>query len=416
MKRKEGFREASSILAVALLASVLVFCPGGDAAGQQAQSAIRFDRGDSALGVPFRWIGQMIGLDVRVNDTLDARMIFDIGFGGEGALLLDPALGERLGLSFTNTIDLGGGGTEGRREAGVAVGATLALSGARLPNQPLVVIKEGAPFADWPVDGLIGGALMGSVVEIDYERKVLNLRDRRSYTPREGAVEFPLTFSYGIPVIDAEVEIEKGRRLRVKLLVDTGVPDVPLLLFEFSDERIRPVGPTHTLVAKGMGGDMKALLGRIGSLRIGPFVLGDTVAGFVDRESFGTAVVLGQNGMLGHDSLERFHVAFDYAGKRLWLKPNAKYARRYDVDMTGLTLSPLRDGTYKVIDVVAGTPASGKDLRKGDLLVAVDGKDLRGVEFPEVRRLLRRDGARVRLTILRGTERLDRSLVLKRLV
>jgi hypothetical protein len=278
------------------------------------------------------------------------------------------------------------------------------------------VIKDGAPFADWPADGILGGALTGSIVEIDYERGVLNLRERRSYTPPDGAVAFPLTFSYGIPVIDADIEITKGNRMPVKLLVDTGVADVPLLLFEFSDDRIRPPGPTYTLVGKGMGGDMAARLARIGSLKLGPFLLADAVAGFVGRASFGTAVVLGQNGMLGHDSLERFRVAFDYQGNRLWLKPNRMYDRRYDVDMTGLTLLPRRDGTYKVIDVGAGTPAAGQGLRKGDLVVAMDGKDLRGVEFPEVRRLLRRKGARVGLTILRGTERLERSLVLKRLV
>jgi len=416
MRNQARARSTGVILLASLVVIVSVSFPGDEVDGQGSRPAIRFDRGGSALGIPFTWVGQMIGLDVRVNDTLDARMIFDTGFGMQGALLLDPALGERLGLAFARTINLGGGGTAGAREAGVAAGANLALHGVSLPDQTLLVAKNRAPFADWPVDGIIGAALMESVVEIDYERRVLNLRDRRSYRPREGAVEFPLVFSHGIPVIDAEVEIDKGMRVPVKLLVDTGVPDVPLLLFEFSDHRIRPPGPTYTLVAEGMGGDMKARLGRIGSLKLGPFLLRDTVAGFVDRESFGTAVVLGQNGMLGHDSLERFHVAFDYQGSRLWLKPNGTYDRRYDVDMTGLTLSAQRDGTYKVIDVGAGTPAAGQGLRKGDLLVAVDGKDLRGVEFPEVRRLLRREGARVSLTIRRGTERLERSLVLKRLV
>ena len=416
MKGKTRNRIASRVLLAALVVFAPALWPGGEAAGQAAQPAIRCGSGGSAPGIPFEWIGQAIGLTVRVNDTLDARMIFDTGLGMQGAILLDPALGDRLGLTFTGKVNLGGGGTEGAREAGIAAGATLALPGATLSNQPLLVAKDRTPFLDWPIDGIIGGALMGCVVEIDFEQRVLNLRDRRSYTPREGAMEFPLTFSYGIPVIDAEIEIEKGRRMPVKLLVDTGAPDIPLLLFEFSDERIRPTGPTYNLVGKGMGGDMKARLGRIGSLRVGPFPLGDTVAGFVDKESFGTATALGQNGMLGNDSLERFHVAFDYEGKRLWLKPNEKYDRRYDVDMTGLTLFARRDGTYKIIDVGAGTPAAEQGLRKDDLLVAVDGKDLRKLSFPDVRRLLRREGARVGLTIQRGTERLERTVVLKRLV
>lgn len=58
-------------------------------------------------------------------------------------------------------------------------------------------------------------------------------------------------------------------------------------------------------------------------------------------------------------------------------------------------------------EIVGGTPASEANLRRGDLVIAFDGKSIDG--RPEFERLLREHlGRRVTLTIRRGGEKIER--------
>lgn len=385
------------------------------AAADQVKPA--FEHGDRALGIPFQMAAQHIILNVMINDSVNADLIFDTGFGVPGAILFDPAIGEKLGLDYAGAADLGGGGTEGAKLADVAVDNTFSLPGVSLPGQQLLVFQRfDSVFSALSPDGIIGAALMEFIVEIDYEESVLNLYDRETYRPDTSAVEFPLIFSYGIPVIEAEVEIEEHETMPLTLLFDTGTADIPLLLFPFSDERIQRPDKTVEIQGEAMGGNMVIQCGRIASLKVGPFTFESVVAGFVDEESFGEAVVLGQNGMLGHDTIERFTVTLDYGGQRLYLKPGRSYEREYEINMAGIQLMPLKDGRLRVQDVIPDSPAAREGLRKGDLVMEINGHDVREMDFREQRRLFSRPDTTVNLILMRDSQTLNHTLALERLL
>ena len=105
-------------------ALLLTGCSGRSAPAARAPtssppSTIRFASGEAARGIPFRLVDDQIVLAVTINDSLTLDMVLDTGMPIDGAMLLDPKLGERLGLRYVRQIPLGGGGSEGPNLAGV---------------------------------------------------------------------------------------------------------------------------------------------------------------------------------------------------------------------------------------------------------------------------------------------------------
>jgi hypothetical protein len=364
-------------------------------------------------------VGKHIVLSVVVNDSLEVDMILDTGLGFlNGALLLDPELGSALGLEYLGQVPLGGGGAEKPRVADVSAGARLSLPGVEFSEQQLLVVRDREPFSEWPVRGIIGRTLFDCVVEVDYDRLTINLYDRATFQFDECGEELSVTFTYGIPVVEGTVGIEGGEDIPVKLIVDTGAEE--LLLFAHSDKRIAPpetvIEGTHGMLSEGMLGDISGVTGRISRLNFGNFAFEEIVTSFPDSASWGPAILLGQNGMIGNDILQKFTVIFDYDGERIFLQSGEKYTETFEANMAGLLYVTRPDHKLRVYEVIQGSPASESGIEKEDLIVEVNGREIGKFENAQLLKLFLQEGASVTLTVERDSQRFTRTLVLRRLI
>jgi hypothetical protein len=369
--------------------------------------------------IPFRLIDDHIVIPITVNGAGEVDMVLDTGWGSPGAILLSPELGERLGLEFATVIDLGGGGGEAAsRTAGVAVGGTLAISGLEFTNQNILVVQQDDLFGDSYAEGVIGATLFDYVVEIDYQDRVLNLYEELPGDPGDYGHSFALDYSYGVPVMDASIMTAGGRTVPVTLLVDTGVNE-PLLVFSFSDDRLtakgRTIEGTEGIVSEGMTGEILGSTGRIRTLKVGPYVVNDVVASYPREESWGAAIQLGQNGMLGNEVLQRFDVVFDYGENRMFLNPVSGYARPFEYNMAGLIMRGEKTA-YKILDVITDSPAWEEGIRGGDRVVELDGRAIDDYDSSEIGRMFTKPGKTLELTIERDGEQFERSVTLRRLI
>ena len=375
------------------------------AGGTDATASVRFASGEAALGIPFRLVDDQIVVPVRVNDALTVDMILDTGLGFDGAMLLDVRLGMQLGLTkYAQTLQLGGGGAQTPRTVGLATGATLGLPGVTLGNRALLVVQDSTSVAHWHAAGIIGRALMGAVVEIDFQKRVLNLsRSLRntSAAPRE---EYRITFEQGVPAITATVVTDRGREIPVRLLVDTGA-NAALLLRAASlaglgapERLIRPVGG---VLAEGINGPMRGSVGRVGRLTFGSVVLDRVLTRFVEEADVAAAFGQRIDGMIGNEILRRFNVVLDYANHRMFLRAGQQSAQAFDFDMAGLVLQARRDGRFSILDVIAGSPAARAGVAGGDLLTAIDGRDVQSLGSEQTLGILKTAGRTVELTLER---------------
>jgi hypothetical protein len=286
------------------------------------------------------------------------------------------------------------------------------------PGQTLLVVTDPEPYRAYPGRGIIGKTVFDCAVEVDYDATLIHLHDVNSYRPPEGSTCFATTFTYGIPVIEAEISMDGTAEIPVKLMVDTGA--VQLLLFTWADRSIRIpselLAGRDRVLAKGFTGTVLGSTGRIAHLELGPYVLRHVITSFPDSAAWGSALALGQHGMLGNDGLRRFFVTFDYAHNQIHLKPNDQLEKPFETDMTGMLWEPAAGGSMAVIDVVPDSPAAEGGIEKGDVIVALDRGPVKELGWVNVEKLLMQEGVAVHLTILRGVERLERTIRTRRLI
>ena len=371
-------RNVGSLVLLSLIALIGVTgCrsnSSGVATGPLPPSEARFETGTSAEGIPFRTIDNNMYLTIRVNDSVEVEVAFDSGFPLNGVLIIDSAIGDRLGLRYVGSTPLGGAGDESST-ADVAVGATIAFPGVSFQNQQVLVVRDTQKYRKWLAGGIIGGTVLNScVVEMDHEKSVLNIYGNDSFDSQAAGEAFHLSFSQGIPVVKATIEDHGSTRQQVSLLVDTGA-DVPFS-FHSNDglELQPPQNAPRSYVSEGIKGDVYGQWARINAVHIGPYTMDNCIVVYPTEGFDDVVATLGQNGFFGLDAQRRFTLTFDYRHSRMYLKPNSLFRVPFEFNMAGLVLRTLRSGHKEVADVLPDSPGYLAGIRKGDRIIAVEGQ------------------------------------------
>jgi hypothetical protein len=279
-------------------------------------------------------------------------------------------------------------------------------------------MDEARDSSLWTQDGVIGKSLFDRyVVDLDFERRVLSFYEPDSFAAR-GFESLPLTLIHGMPSVEATVGTGSGEEVPVRLVVDLGARHALSLQPDSAKRITLPAKTIETVVGSGVQGDLKGRVGRIRSLRLGPFTLRDVVTSFADKESGSVHMNPGSGagGNLGSGILRRFRVVLDYPHQRLLLAPRAGYDRPFEQNMAGLVLRPRRDGSLAVLSVVAGSPAAVAGIAPGDRVLAIDGRTLVPAGGEDVTELFLKEGATLRLTVERDGARSERSVTLRRVI
>jgi Aspartyl protease len=328
-------------------------------------SSARIDDASGVTRVPFALINNHIYLDGEI-DGQPVRFMVDTG----GVNLLTPHAARRLGLSGEGKLAASGPG-EQRVDVAMAHAKQVRLGAATLDRPVFYIVDLGKlPQAEGvELDGLIGYEMFRRFgIEIDYAAGELKLVEPGRFVPPTGAEVFALEFERLTPIISATLD-----DVPMRLSVDTG-SRASLTLFS-------PFVLAHDLVAKyqalpesilgwGVGGGVQMRSARFGRLQLGKLTV-DAIAGDLFTGTKGALTQSGYAGNLGGGVLRRFTVAFDYAARRMYLKPNANYGLPDSFDRSGLWL--LQDGgVLKVADVASGSAAEQAGIVAGDRIVSVE--------------------------------------------
>jgi C-terminal processing protease CtpA/Prc len=121
------------------------------------------------------------------------------------------------------------------------------------------------------------------------------------------------------------------------------------------------------------------------------------------------------DGNVGSGLLKRFVVTFDYARQFMYLKRIEPVPADVGTfDRSGLWINAHGDG-YEIMDVAAGSAAAQAGLAVGDLITLVDGRPATDGGLSDMRKRLRsgQPGTQVQLTVMRGSQTLNVTLVLR---
>ncbi|HZW73469.1 MAG TPA: PDZ domain-containing protein, partial [Caldimonas sp.] len=245
-------------------------------------------------------------------------------------------------------------------------------AGAARLEHPVFYIVDLGQLPDVegvPLDGLVGYELFTRFgTTIDYARREFVLTAADRFAPPAGAAAIPFDMDDRVPIVQATLG-----GLPARITIDTGSRSSLTLHSPFvraNDLVARYHAAAESVIGWGIGGAVRGRVARLPTLVIGDQHV-DGIAGDLFTGDKGSYANPDLSGNLGSGVLRRFTVAFDYAGKKMYLAPNAEFGKPDAFDRSGLWL--LRDGDkLQVTDVVAGTAADRAGLRVSDRIVAFD--------------------------------------------
>lgn len=357
--------------------------------------------------IPFDLVNNHIYIDAAV-DGKPVRMLVDTG----GVNLLTPAAAHRLGLASEGKLAASGVG-EKRTDLALARGKQVRVGAAVLDHPVFYVIDLGnlARVEGVEFDGLVGYEMFRRFgVTIDYAGKQLVLANPAKFTPPAGATELAFDMSERMPIISGTLD-----GLPVRMTVDTGSRSSLTLNSPFVRKHQlvdRYHAAPESVLGWGVGGASRARPVRLGTLRLGNLDV-DDVAGDLFTGTKGGFTDPDQSGNLGGGVLHRFTIAFDYAHRKMYLKPNGAFGAPDAFDRSGLWLL-AGDKALDVADVARNSAAERAGMHEGDHVLTINGKPIATKTLGDWRALLRESpaGTKVALRVRRDKTVRDVVLVL----
>lgn len=371
----------------------------------------------------FEKVNNLVIIPVMLNGQLPLNFILDTGV--RTTILTDRTISDIVNISYDRTVTIAGAGHIRELNAYLATNVSLAMPGINGQGQSLIVLEEDylelRTHLGMNVHGIIGYEFFNHfVVKIDYENKLITVYDPEVFKPQRNFTAIPITIEHGRPYFEASMTQYNGSVFNPKLLIDSGASH-GLLLEKDTDENILlPENNLETIIGWGLGGELKGSLGRITNLSINKFEFEDVLASFTENYSSPHVnLITNRNGSIGGDLLNRFTVTVDYNGGMLYLRKSRSYSYPFEFNLAGIDI--IADGvdfnTFKVINVIEGSPAFLAGLKNDDHIVAVNGKSALNLTLTEINNILRsRPGSRVILVLNRDNEIIKTSFRLKRMI
>lgn len=369
----------------------------------------------------FEQVDGLIYVEVAVNGSEPVPFLLDTGATGS---LVSPATARVAGLHGYESKAIGGPGSGGGpglggTQAGEIVhGVSLRAGNFEFPPQDVMVAPVGAVTAGTGhrTDGILSVSRLDEI-EIDYGSGVIRF-DSADRAPLAGGI--PLRLEDGFPLIEAEIGLPQGGRIRGTFLVDTGAKLAGLILTRSFLDRHPEIlrcgeHPRIPNIAV-FGGEMQLEGGRVASLGFGRYTLAQPFTLFAHSRS---AIFDGQgiDGVIGTQLLSRFRIVMDLRRGKLYLDGNSTLDEPILADSSGLRLNvgPPDFHRFKVIDVMAGSPAAEAEMRPGDVVEEIGGRAADDIDLAELRGMLSIPNRRYALTVMRGEDEMHVDLATREL-
>ena len=399
--------------------------------GVQAQEHFHFDPSKRKVKLSFKLVNNLIIIPIKVNGVL---LHFLLDTGVEETVLFSLDENKEIPLFEVQKINLKGLGTQEAIEGLRAFNNVFAIDGVHFKNQEIIIVlDQNFNFSSTlgvEINGIIGHHFFNNaIVKIDYVKKKVILYNPEKFNEKRTLRKFK-SFDFQLenarPYINMQVTLG-DKTFDAKCLIDSGNSD-GLWLFQNKGEHIVvPERNYEDYLGRGFSGDIFGKKARVPQLSLSEYVFTAIVAAFPDEDSFmNLNMAQNRSGSIGGEFLRRFDVIFDYANQKMYLKKNSNYKDKFSYNTTGITVhhaglqwykeeiplngfSVSQDSHYKnagktdlkynfkllpsyeILNIRKNSPAEKVGLKKGDVIIYINGKRVYRLSLEEINQLLKAD-------------------------
>lgn len=287
--------------------------------------------------IPFEINGSHIFIKVSCGNLDSLRFVFDTGATSAS---IDSAAAVRSGMDMSKKQIVQAIGHNSTENYTMVMDQTFKVAGLKLSNlNPLVDnFARMTSATGMKLDGLIGYELLDRyVTAIDFGKKQMSFYSSISEADTTGHTGIPFEFNKGvlIPRIPVTIILASGEKFTGRAMLDSGGGFSLLVSTPFNKYHRLSEKLPNKVVKQGRGisavtNEERAV---IAGMSFGGFELGNMAIELTINDK--AEPKDGYLGMLGIEVINRFDLIFDYANKRVYMKPNADYRKPFDLRMNG---------------------------------------------------------------------------------
>ena len=340
--------------------------------------------------IPFKFVKNLLIIPIHINGKGPFNFILDSGVGI--AVITDARLIDTLSLKNIRSVAITGFGERKDIAAFIAPSIEYTLAPAIKGTITTAILRSDnfdlSGFTGIPIHGLIGFEFFASfIVRLNYSMSTVVIYPKEAHYILRKGYKIPITIEDHKPYMTTEIVMDHGKKIKVKLIIDTGaghpvsletIAGIPV---EIPEKRI------HANLGVGLAGMIDGYIARVPALRMGKYWLNDVIASFPDFAHVGSRVQsFNRNGNIGNGILRKFDLVFDYNRESLYFRSNSSFKDRFDHDMSGIEFTAFGEDLKRIMitRVEPGSAAARAGLLQDDEIISINFKPVKEMTVDEI--------------------------------
>jgi hypothetical protein len=346
--------------------------------------------------VPFRFVRNMLIIQLKINNRGPYNFILDTGCGY--TMITDPLLIDSINAKIKKRLRIAGVGEGKDLDAWMVPALKIKIAGIEAESASAAVLSkdvlELSAFAGIPVHGLIGFDFFNSFpVKINFADSTITAFSTHKLPGWRKGSKIRIQIEEKKPYLSANVNFAQGLPAPLKLLVDLGAGHSLSVESGWNNNGSMPEKYIAAAnLGVGLSGPVNGYMSRVELMEIGNYKFKRVITAFPDSCSVMSKLAsIKRNGSIGIDLLKRFIVLFDYQQGYLYLKPNYNFKDPFEHDMSGMEYYAAGDDLRRIIicRVEPGSAAALVGIEKDDELLAINFKEVSRMSMQEIDNILR---------------------------
>ncbi|WP_106791733.1 aspartyl protease family protein [Aquimarina sp. Aq78] len=431
-----------------------------------AQNDFRLPFRKNSTKIKFQLINNLIVIPVVVNGA-KLSFILDTGIGSTIVFSVDDTIS--LKHKNISKIQLRGLGNDDPVEAIRSVNNVMTIGEALSINHTIYQVLDKSinfsPRMGTVIHGVIGYDFFKDFVfDINYTKEFIKVYRPESYVYKKCRkcyhAKLDLRDENKKPFVIAKY-LSEEKLIDVNLLLDSGSGS-SLWLFKDVKKGIRITRNSfRDFLGKGFSGNVYGQKTKIKEFHVGDFILKEVKASFPDSIYIQRMSLDDREGSLGGDILHRFNLVIDYSRQKISFKKNNFYSKPFYYNMSGLTIqhrgyTAVNDYNvsgikkeayaekneaylgvdnmvseqrlvvsnnfvlkpkYEISNIRCGSPANLAGLKKGDVILQVNGKNAYRYKLSDLNNLFSsEEGKKIKIKIERLGVEIKCEFYLKKII